>query len=399
MRLFLGSIVLFILIGIKSNSLAQSSLQATVDAKYQAYLCDCLQKYKGAEDEPLMTAARVDCPRAFARDTLVAVLGRAIKAKEIEYPEDKASYNKLEQDLLAEARDHTIIPLLDNCPVFKKALVTLRESTATDFNEQFKITKKYNASTISKSLTDRNERERSTSLLGVGAVYEQQGDYSRAMSFYKEAYAVSSRYRIKGYIHLLKAKLGPEPSASITDVQKEVNATFVKHHCDCLTEFKDGPIKGLLEAYNLTCYQRFLTGDFIKMTVNISDANEPTKTLKDHRKEMAIKMLSNTAVSLTDNCEAYRKVVNFTKELDKEKVDFVQKAFSHDPETLKAELIEGKATSAQKAAAFKFMGVYMENKKDYKKALTLYRLSFQADPKSRLLAYIRLLELKVKSGN
>ncbi|GAB5527459.1 MAG: hypothetical protein Roseis2KO_53310 [Roseivirga sp.] len=366
-------------------------------------MCTCLQGYQDVGDQKLMEAARVNCPRSFASDTLVAVLGRAVVANEIKFEGGKTEYNKLEQGLLAKARDNTIISLLDNCPMYKKALVALRESTATDFNQTFPITKKYNAKTISQSLTDESPRNRSTSLLGIGAVYEQQGDYTRAMSFYQEAYAVSSRYRIKGFMHLLKDKVDAAPLSStspssrdLIQVQKEADEAFTQHHCDCLSEFQNGPIDELLEAYNLKCYERFLLKDFRKITAGISDPEAPSKTTNDIQKEIATRMLSNTAVALVNNCAAYRKVVSYTMDLDQEKIEFVQKSFSHDPSVLKQEVSSAAATD--QAAAFKFMGIYEEKQKNYQTAMKLYELSYEADPKSRLLAYMRLLEMKIASG-
>ncbi len=403
MTLNLRSYLSILFVFLTFDAAAQQSLQDRVDSKYEEYMCNCLQGYQDVSDQKLQDIARVNCPRSFASDTLVAILGRAVQANEIEFPGGKAEYNELEQSLLAKARDNTIISLLDNCSMYKKALIALRESTATDFNQAFPITKKYNAKTISESLADQSPRDRSTSLIGVGAVYEQQGDYARAMSFYQEAYAVSPRYRIKGFMHLLKDKVdtAPKPSASsssrdLTEVQKEVDKAFTQHHCNCLSEFQNGPIDELLEAYNLKCYERFLLKDFRKMTAGISDPEAPSKTTNDIQKEIAIRMLSNTAVALVNNCEAYRKIVNHTKELDQEKIEFVQKSFSHDPSVLKQEVSSAAATD--QAAAFKFMGIYEEKQKNYKTAMKLYKLSYEADSKSRLLAYMRLLEMKIASG-
>lgn len=382
--------------------MAQNTVQDRIDQAYADHMCQCMQVYKESTERVLIDGFRQDCPASFAREVLVPILRQAINDDEVAFPEDEADYNRMEREFVTTARHNTVVSLLDSCELYQMAFESLKNGMVSQYTSQFGFDSNLTPARARKSGTNLDSEELALLMMYNGLVFDSKNQNERALAFYQEAYQIDSSYRVKGFMHLLSKKpaaapvseekpdtkpASPTPTTN-TATQEEIDALFTQKYCECLEKRMDQPSEKLIAAFNEDCYREFIVDYMYPMTrgLNPGDADARKKT----RETMLINTLSNTAVALVDNCEAYVRAINLLNEQSAERVLATHKLM-YGPFEENMALVK-ELNPKQRGRALQFKGVYLQSVQEFDEAIKYFNAAQEAYPESRNLALIRMAE-------
>ena len=383
----------------------QDTVQDRMDQAYQEHMCSCLEENAGNNDASLIQAFRSDCFRSFQSGPMTGVLANAISKGEVQDPKGDEKYGIMRRKYGTQAQLNSVNLLIDNCELYRKALIAIRDASAKRLTAEYKISDKWTAKGIREQFEQETDEDVSVQLYQLGLVYHTRGLFSKALNFYKEAYELKPTYRIKGFIRIAERDAeangysdedssdGSETAPGEVDLgalQKETDAAFVDHHCECLSDYADGSPQELYNAYQEGCYASFIKDVFFDMTKSLGGTADYRK---QKRGEIMVQTLSNTAATLVDECKAYRQVLRLLIESNKDAIDFTHRAFEDELNALKAELVDQKPQEQE--MILQNMGLYFfKNTTEYDKAISFLDAAYKVNSKSRNLAFIRMVERK-----